>query len=255
MDVGAQLRNAREARGLSIDDVARTTRISAHWLASIERNDVSGFPPGPYARGFVRAYAAEVGLEADATAQAFAAQFRAARGDSADAAQYAADAAQYAPDHRRDTRGPLAGLPAAISLALLLLAAWVLWPDTRQQAAEQGAVGTSGAVEAGLVAAVAAAPGDAVPPEVSPTAAPLSVTLETEHEAWVAATADGKRIVYRNLPPGTREVLRAERELILRVGDAGAVRWSVAGSDPVVMGARGAVRDVVLTPGNVRTVR
>ena len=41
--------------------------------------------------------------------------------------------------------------------------------------------------------------------------------------------------------------LHASREIILRVGDAGAVRWSINGRDAVLMGSRGEVRNVTLT--------
>ena len=63
MDIGARLRDAREARGLSIDAVSRSTRVQSRILSAIERNDSMCLPPRPYGRGFVRAYASEVGLD------------------------------------------------------------------------------------------------------------------------------------------------------------------------------------------------
>ncbi|WP_150290756.1 helix-turn-helix domain-containing protein [Sphingobium estronivorans] len=67
---GARLRAAREAQGLSIQDVATRTRIAQRQLEAIERDDYAALPGIPYAVGFARAYARaidvdEVGIAAD----------------------------------------------------------------------------------------------------------------------------------------------------------------------------------------------
>src|SRR5688572_7199468 len=71
MNVGMQLREAREARGLSLDSLASATRIKVRILEGLERNDLSAAPPRPYTRGFVAAYAREVGLDADQIARSY----------------------------------------------------------------------------------------------------------------------------------------------------------------------------------------
>lgn len=60
---GGQLRAAREAQGLSLQDVATRTRIAQRQLESIERDDYEALPGIPYAIGFSRAYARAVGLD------------------------------------------------------------------------------------------------------------------------------------------------------------------------------------------------
>src|SRR6478609_6459322 len=75
MSIGAQLRAAREARGLSLDAVSRTTRVQPRILAAIERDDVAAVPPRPFGRGFVRAYAEEMGLDGDQVTRDYFAQF------------------------------------------------------------------------------------------------------------------------------------------------------------------------------------
>ena len=49
MDIGARLRDARESRGLTLDAVARSTRVQSRMLSAIERNDSVSLPPRPYA--------------------------------------------------------------------------------------------------------------------------------------------------------------------------------------------------------------
>ncbi len=60
---GAKLRAAREARGLSIQDVATRTRIAVRQLEAVERDDYAALPGIPYAVGFARAYARAVDLD------------------------------------------------------------------------------------------------------------------------------------------------------------------------------------------------
>jgi cytoskeletal protein RodZ len=70
-DIGWTLRQARERRGLSLRQVAANTKIAIGALEALERNDVSKLPGGIFIRSFVRAYAAEVGLDPDQTVKAF----------------------------------------------------------------------------------------------------------------------------------------------------------------------------------------
>ncbi len=54
--LGAQLRDAREARGLSRVEVSERTRIPVDHLASIEADRFDLLPAGPYAKAWLRAY-------------------------------------------------------------------------------------------------------------------------------------------------------------------------------------------------------
>jgi cytoskeleton protein RodZ len=69
--LGETLRAARISRGLSLDQVALTTRIRARHLAAIEESRVDELPSPPFSTGYVRAYATAVGLDADAAAARF----------------------------------------------------------------------------------------------------------------------------------------------------------------------------------------
>src|SRR5687767_8274170 len=72
---GSKLRDARERRGLTLRQIANTTKISISALEALERNDISRLPGGIFSRAFVRSYAVEVGLDPEATIQEFVAQF------------------------------------------------------------------------------------------------------------------------------------------------------------------------------------
>ena len=60
--LGPTLKRARELKGLTLEDVAATTRISLRYLTAIENSRFDTFVGAVYALGFVRAYARMVGL-------------------------------------------------------------------------------------------------------------------------------------------------------------------------------------------------
>ena len=65
VEVGQQLFEARQRRGLTLDDISRTTKIPISLLHAIERNDTTRLPQPFFTRTLVRAYATELGVDAD----------------------------------------------------------------------------------------------------------------------------------------------------------------------------------------------
>jgi cytoskeleton protein RodZ len=63
--IGEQIKQAREARKLTIKQAALATRISTHYLEAIEVDDLSAMPSNVQARGFLRLYIEFLGLNTD----------------------------------------------------------------------------------------------------------------------------------------------------------------------------------------------
>ena len=74
-DFGSRMRHTREQRGVSLRQIAQTTKLSVSALEALERNDISRLPGGIFSRAFVRSYAAEVGVDPEDTVRDFLAQF------------------------------------------------------------------------------------------------------------------------------------------------------------------------------------
>jgi cytoskeletal protein RodZ len=62
-EFGQTLRQAREAKDISLAQAERATRISKTYLEALEKHEFSELPASTYARGIVRNYAAYLGLE------------------------------------------------------------------------------------------------------------------------------------------------------------------------------------------------
>ena len=64
MDIGSTLRNAREAKSISLAEAATATRIREGFLEALENNEFHRLPGDLYLRGFLRNYATFLGLDA-----------------------------------------------------------------------------------------------------------------------------------------------------------------------------------------------
>src|SRR5512141_1340254 len=62
-ELGSLLVRAREARGLTLEDAERDTRISRRYLQALESEQFEVIPAPVYARGFLRSYSQYLGLD------------------------------------------------------------------------------------------------------------------------------------------------------------------------------------------------
>ncbi len=69
--LGEEFRSAREARGLSVSDVAEQIHIRSVYLAAIENEEWASIGAPVYVRGFIRTYARYLGLDAEAAVARF----------------------------------------------------------------------------------------------------------------------------------------------------------------------------------------
>jgi cytoskeleton protein RodZ len=65
LQVGSSLEEARQRRGLSIEEAADLTKIRPKYLRALETEDWETLPSTAYAKGFLRTYARALGLDAD----------------------------------------------------------------------------------------------------------------------------------------------------------------------------------------------
>jgi cytoskeletal protein RodZ len=115
IDFGARMKRLREERGIALRDIADTTKISVSALEALERNDISRLPGGIFSRGFIRAYAEQIGVDPEATVREFIARFP---DDSLGGSSYAASAAPAGTRRGMARRLALAALIVVIAVAI-----------------------------------------------------------------------------------------------------------------------------------------
>jgi cytoskeletal protein RodZ len=73
--VGEALREARQSLGLSLAEIAESTRVRERHLGAIETGNLDLLPSRPFTIGYVRAYAKALGADADVTASRYRTEF------------------------------------------------------------------------------------------------------------------------------------------------------------------------------------
>lgn len=128
-DLGAQLKRARDERGMSLSDIANRTKISVTALEALERNDLSKLPGGIFGRAFVRAYAGELGLDPDKTVADFHVALEEAERRAAERGarriEITADDREFLERQRRAVRIFRVALAVAV-IAAVVLVGWLV---------------------------------------------------------------------------------------------------------------------------------
>lgn len=257
-DFGGKLRQARERRGVSLRQIAASTKISVAALEALERNDVSRLPGGIFSRAFVRSYAIEVGLDPDETVREFLERFH---GESQPTAAPAVPVPEEESNFESQQR--MAGVVLKLVLISLPIAGAILYFTLRQPAAPPAAEDTA-AAEA-PAASPGARPPDAAPetpavhtapPAAAPVAParpaagvgqPLTLELHPTAPCWISLSVDGVRVFARVMEPGEKEVRLVREAAVIEIGDAGAFSFSIDGRPGRSLGESGQVTTARIT--------
>lgn len=230
--LGQTLRTAREAAGLSIDEVAQSLKFSPRQVELLEADNYAALPGNTIVRGFTRSYARLLKLDVNVLLSLL------------DAATPSAPADVRPPENMgsaSEAKGLkqmslMTSVAIVVALAALLLAAWhFLKPQPAQSPV---AADTSRAQQdATIPATVAAPPVNA--PTMSPVAgvgsagevaAPQGMTGPTlqfsfSDKSWLEVTdATGRAIHSAENLPGSQLTLTGKPPFDIVIGNAGKVK-------------------------------
>jgi hypothetical protein len=74
LSIGQHLRKERELRGIEIDEVSKVTRVRVAYLQHLEDDQLTELPADVYTRGYIRAYARFLGIDAERCIELYWAQ-------------------------------------------------------------------------------------------------------------------------------------------------------------------------------------
>ena len=253
--VGEELREARIALGVSVEDAATQLRINKRYLQALEEGRVKDLPGAAYAVGFVRSYATALGLDADDAVRRF-------RDMSGTAVTKSGELVFPEPVPRR---GIPTGILAAIGVAVALggYITWYQWsgrgervvdsvpplPPRLERAAEAPAGREAPAAPVLEPPAPAPAP-VAVPPPPPPRIDPDKprVVIRAKGESWVQVRDNpGNRVlVDRVLRAGESIEIPNRPGIVLTTGKAENLDILVDGQDVDPFGGPGVKRNIIL---------
>ena len=261
--VGEELREARNALGVSLEDAAAQLRINKRYLQALEEGRVKDLPGAAYAVGFVRSYATALGLDPDEAVRRF-------RDVSGTAVTKSGDLVFPEPVPRR---GIPTGVLAALGLALAMggYIAWYQWsgrgervvdavpplPPRLERAAE-GPV-TQETPPAPVVEPPTPAPAPAPAPVAAPPPPRIDpdkprVVIRAKGESWVQIRDNpGNRVLTdRVLRAGEIIEIPNRPGIVLTTGKAESLDILVDGQDVDPFGGPGVRRNIALEPDRLR---
>jgi len=239
---GETLRRERELRGVDLRDIAEATNISLRFLEALEQDRADVLPGGIFPKAFVRQYATYLGLDPDRLVAEYMYTHGGAPSEGGAAPQRSAS-----------------GRMAAVFFGLILAAGVALFASARAgwfgRHSEAPAPEPSPSPEAIL-------PSDRVypPPPPSTTAAapgaPLTgalvLSLNAQQDCWVEVQVDGTTALSRILTQGETQRLEAQSQIVLSVGNAGGIRFTINDRPGLPLGRDGEVkRNIVINKESV----
>jgi cytoskeleton protein RodZ len=262
---GDRLRREREMRGITLDEITESTKISRRHLEALEGEHFDQLPGGVFNKGFVRAYARFLGIDED---QAVA-DYSAASNEQPEPENKFPLEIHEQPN--RDLNPRRSNLPLIFAIAALagVLVGYGFWVKSKphtsasiesaRQPTPAVAVAepqTSGANPQPSTSSTPDVTNDSGPaPKPSPAqdaavahpAEPrrqdaaaqsaevpnsgnaFSVQIVAKEDSWVSVVADGKSVMERVLTTDKRKNIKAGKSLILRTGNAGGIEVSFNG--------------------------
>ncbi|MBN8815729.1 MAG: helix-turn-helix domain-containing protein [Sphingomonas sp.] len=228
---GDKLREAREALGLTLADIASRTRVPMRHLEAIENGDYGSLPSPTYTIGFAKTYARAVGLDEKAIAAEV-------RNNPQLPLAPVTDYEAYQPSDGK--RVPSFGLAAIAGLiAGLVLIAAILWYGTNLFRGSEEPVAPP--VENTIAAA----------PEATPT--PVSggqVALTATDSVWLKVyDATGKTLFEKTMAAGERyDVPQDANGPMINIGRPDKIQVTVNGSAVAPLGdGKVAIKDVPIS--------
>ena len=262
--VGAYLRQLRETRGVSLEEIARVTRVGSSYLHALEGDDFAALPEPVFTRGFVRAYCQALGETPDEALALYDGRSEASAPALAPSAvrtrpPSAASHASTGPASR--TRGPvLVSFILLVVLGVALFAVTLALQSGRETSDERrgarAAMPASPGVSSGRppdapASAATPLPGSGPGTAGAPSAAqPSSYRLVARavEPTWIRVRTEEGQTTEETIPAGQIREWFSTRPFILTVGNAGGIKLELNGRAVPPLGPSGVVIPRLVLP-------
>lgn len=235
-EIGAHLRQTREERLLTLDQVAAKTLIQARLLSAIEQGKLHQLPEPVYIRGFIKRYAEVLRLNGAEVANAF---------------PTGTGLRPIQPSWKDSPAAHLRPIHLYLVYILLIVAAVSGLSYLMSRSTSWVSADTSNTIQPlSDTAPEPAASADTPSPQTTAPAVsdkPVRVAITLVEQSWLRVEVDGKTDFQGILPEGTERTWTADSNLKVRAGNAGGVQVSYNESQPESMGDAGEVEEVTFS--------
>ncbi|MGQ9680956.1 MAG: RodZ domain-containing protein [Anaerolineae bacterium] len=258
--VGERLRQARQAKGMSLEQAEEITRIRMRFLQALEDEDYGQIPGQVFVRGFLRSYARTLGLDPD---EVLAAAGLAPTGPVLQPVrqprpEQVLDEPLLPPSNRHGLLAVVLGTMVVVGLALAAVSLYRYLEPQREPPPLPS-------VEVETVAYSTPRPTETPTdhPSATPTATVTSIEtalpasretavpgqgamlrVEAVQAAWLRVLVDGQLVYEGTLSAGQAMEWAGQQRVTLRCGNAGGIRAWFNGQEQAALGAPGEVVEI-----------
>lgn len=240
--LGQMLREAREQRGLGLEEVEASTRIRKSYLAALEQEDYAKLPHPTYVKGFIKTYASFLGLETRELLDLY--PHRDLRPAITPVARL---------EKPRLGAGfwvAVVALVALVSgLAMYLYSYPSFWGPATLQGGDSPATSeeVTPAISPVSAAASPSLPAASLFPSPTPTPEKVEVRARATARSWVWVVVDSTPVFTGTMEPGQEHTWLGQEKIFMRIGNAGGLVIVHNGQERGVLGRSGQVLDVQWT--------
>jgi cytoskeleton protein RodZ len=140
-EFGRELRSERESRGIELETISDSTKISSRYLAALEKDEFEQLPGGVFNKGIVRGYARVVGLDEELWVSRYMDAYQQSGQLKTDDADWIAFAENVGKSREHEGQRPDLRLRwAGVGMLVLLLVGlgWFVWRYVRGRIADEG---------------------------------------------------------------------------------------------------------------------
>jgi cytoskeletal protein RodZ len=236
---GQYLQAARLARQISLDQLARETRISPAALLAIDHEDLDRLPPDVFLKGFLRAYAAGVGADGEEAVRRY---------------ENFLDRRKVLALREKGPRKDQKGVGLTVSIVLGLLAILILgslsiyrYASQRPDGDSNPSTGRSAGAELRPLEAARLQPSAGPATEGRSAAAPKYVlSVSAKEDSWIKVVIDNGTPAEHALKAGDRLKMEAQVGFNLLIGNAAGVVLNLDNKMVPVPGKRGEIVNIHL---------
>lgn len=256
--VGAFLRESRTSRGIPLEEAARVTRIGKNYLTALEEDKFTALPNSAYLKGFLRAYAAFLGLSGDEVVAMY--ERAVSPSPSHPAEENAKPVTPAVAKMKASRRGR-----RIVSLVLLVLVVATAYlfddretrpdktppppevsPATRVAAPVLPARSSARRLPATAEATVGTEKSDLQQATAEPKGSGIVLKLKVNQDSWLNITIDNAISQQYDLKAGDLIEWKGERTFALDLGNAGGVEAEFNGKPLKMSGEPGESAHIVL---------
>lgn len=263
--VGPSLLARREALGLTLDEVARVTRISKSYLDAIEHEAFDRLPSTAYCKGFIRIYAAHLNLSADDMVARFEGTLGQTSPQKPTPAGRQVIKDVSTPDGRPKRKWFLPLILLAVLIAISLLTDSDNRPPVvRPEKQQQVPVAQPPPVMTPVSSALPSSPKSATPDSVVKSPVPqqmlppsettgkgIVLRFKVNQESWLNIDLDGRFSQQYDLKAGDVIEWKADNIITVDLGNAGGVDAELNGKSLPPLGTSGKKAHVVVKPEGI----